>query len=126
MSKDILIIDDCRLTTKVLAGFIQELGFTAHTARSAEEAVSFLETHEPPGAFFVDWVMPGMSGVEFVTWLREQTYTRETPVLMVTAERDMARIAEAIESGANEYIIKPFSREAIEEKLQILGISSVS
>jgi two-component system chemotaxis response regulator CheY len=70
--------------------------------------------------------MPGMSGVEFVTWLREQTYTRETPVLMVTAERDIARIAEAIESGANEYIIKPFSREAIEEKLQLVGIRAAS
>jgi two-component system chemotaxis response regulator CheY len=61
-----------------------------------------------------------------VTWLREQTYTRETPVLMVTAERDIARIAEAIESGANEYIIKPFSREAIEEKLQLVGIRAAS
>lgn len=124
MAKDTLIIDDCRFTTKVLSGVMQELGFQVHSARSAEEAIAFLETHEPPSLFLVDWVMPGMSGVEFVAWLREQATTAQAPVLMVTGERDMARIAEAIAIGANEYIMKPFSREAVEEKLQLLGISA--
>ncbi len=122
MAKEILIVDDCKFTTKILSQVMQELGFQAHAARSAEEAIGFLETHEPPALFLVDWVMPGMSGVEFVAWLRAQAPTAKTPVLMVTGERDMTRIAEAIQNGANEYIMKPFSREAVEEKLQILGI----
>lgn len=122
MAKEILIVDDCKFTTKILSQVMQELGFTPHAARSAEEAIGFLETHEPPQLFLVDWVMPGMSGVEFVAWLRAQAATAKTPVLMVTGERDMTRIAEAIQNGANEYIMKPFSREAVEEKLQILGI----
>ena len=122
MAREILIIDDCKFTTKVLSGVMRELGFDVNSAQSAEEAIGFLETHEPPSLFLVDWVMPGMSGVEFVSWLRSQPTTASTPVLMVTGERDMARVAEAIRSGANEYIMKPFSREAVEEKLQILGI----
>lgn len=122
MAKEILIVDDCKFTNKILAQVMQELGFTAHAARSAEEAIGFLETHEPPQLFLIDWVMPGMSGVEFVAWLRAQAPTAKTPVLMVTGERDMTRIAEAIQNGADEYIMKPFSREAVEEKLQILGI----
>jgi two-component system chemotaxis response regulator CheY len=65
-----------------------------------------------------------MSGVEFVAWLRAQKPTHATPVLMVTAQRDLSQIAEALQSGANEYIMKPFSREAIEEKLKLLGIDS--
>jgi two-component system chemotaxis response regulator CheY len=101
---------------------MQEMGFEVATAQSAEEAVGFLETHEPPSLFFVDWVMPGMSGVEFVTWLRGQTPTNKVPVVMVTAQKDMTQIAQAIQSGANEYIMKPFSREVIEEKLKLLGI----
>ncbi len=122
MPNDILIVDDCKFTTKVLARLMQEMGFEVATAQSAEEAVGFLETHEPPSLFFVDWVMPGMSGVEFVTWLRGQTPTNKVPVVMVTAQKDMTQIAQAIQSGANEYIMKPFSREVIEEKLKLLGI----
>ena len=124
MTKDILIVDDCKFTTKVLSQCMQELGYEVHTALSAEEAVTFLEMHEPPSLFFVDWIMPGMSGVEFVAWLRAQNTTQGTPVLMVTAQRDLSQIAEALKSGANEYIMKPFSKEAIEEKLKILGIDS--
>lgn len=124
MTKDCLIVDDCKFTTKVLSQCMQELGYDVHTAFSAEEAVGFLETHEPPSLFFIDWVMPGMSGVEFVTWLRAQRSTQATPVLMVTAQKEISQIAQALRSGANEYIMKPFSKEAIEDKLKILGIDS--
>lgn len=124
MTRDILIVDDCKFTTKVLAQCMQDLGYEVHTALSAEEAVQFLEMHEPPSLFFVDWIMPGMSGVEFVAWLRSQSPTQTTPVLMVTAQRDLSQIAEALRSGANEYIMKPFTKDAIEEKLKILGIDS--
>lgn len=124
MSKNVLIIDDCKFTTKVLSGVMQELGFTVHTALSGEEAIAFLEMHEPPSLFFVDWVMPGMSGVEFVTWLRSQGTTSKTPVLMVTAQRDLSNIMEAMQKGASEYIMKPFTKEAIEEKLRLIGLES--
>ena len=124
MTRDILIVDDCKFTTKALCQCMQELGYEVHTALSAEEAVQFLEMHEPPSLFFVDWIMPGMSGVEFVAWLRAQSPTQATPVLMVTAQRDISQIAEALKCGANEYIIKPFTKDAIEAKLKILGIDS--
>jgi two-component system chemotaxis response regulator CheY len=123
MPNNILIVDDCKFTAKVLARLMQEMGFDVATVESAEEAVQFLETHEPPSLFFVDWVMPGMSGVEFVAWLRDQGTTDKTPVVMVTAQRDMAQITEAIHVGANEYIMKPFSPEVVAEKLKILGIA---
>jgi two-component system chemotaxis response regulator CheY len=126
VTRDILIVDDCKFTTKVLSQCMKDLGYVVHTALSAEEAVTFLEMHEPPSLFFVDWIMPGMSGVEFVAWLRAQSPTQATPVLMVTAQKDLSQIAEALRSGANEYIMKPFTKEAIEEKLKILGIDSGS
>ena len=124
MTMDILIVDDCAFTTKMLSNVMFELGFTVSTAISAEEAIGFLETHIPPGLFLVDWVMPGMSGVEFVAWLRAQARTKHTPVLMVTGECDLNRIAEALQKGANEYIMKPFCRKGIEEKLKILGVAA--
>jgi len=123
MNNEILIVDDCKFTAKVLSKVMQELGFVVNTAFSAEEAVGFLETHEPPSLFLVDWVMPGMSGVEFLSYVRNQPGTKTTPVVMVTGERDISKITQALSSGASEYIMKPFSREIIEEKLKLIGIN---
>jgi two-component system chemotaxis response regulator CheY len=119
---DTLIVDDCKVTAKVLSRLMSELGFTVHTAYSAEEAVEFLETHAPPSLFMIDWVMPGMSGVELVSYLREQSTTKGIPVMMVTGQRDMRKVAEALKVGADEYIMKPFSRQIIEDKLRIIGL----
>jgi two-component system chemotaxis response regulator CheY len=122
MPNDILIVDDCRLTAKILGRVMKEMGFEVHTAQSGEEAIDFLSKNATPSLLFVDWVMPGLSGIEFIAWLRAQDTTKSVPVLMVTAERDLSKIAEAIQSGANEYIMKPFSPEIIQEKLRLLGI----
>jgi two-component system chemotaxis response regulator CheY len=123
MNNEILIVDDCKFTAKVLSRVMQELGFDVHTAFSAEEAVRFLETHEPPTLFLVDWVMPGMSGVEFLSYVRQQPGMKNTPVVMVTGERDITKVTEALRGGADEYIMKPFSKEIIEEKLKLIGIN---
>jgi two-component system chemotaxis response regulator CheY len=119
--KQILIGDDRTFTTKIVSRVMTEMGFAV---QSAEEVVGNLETHEPPSLFLVDWVWPGMSGLEFVSWLREQSETKSTPLLMVTAQRDLTQIAEALQKGANEYVMKPFSKDVIAEKLELLGIGS--
>jgi two-component system chemotaxis response regulator CheY len=122
MHTDALIVDDCKFTTKVLSRCMQELGFSVKTVASGEEAVQFLSDHTAPAVMLVDWVMPGMSGVELVAWLRSQPQHLNTPVLMVTGERDLTKVMEAMQHGANEYVMKPFAKEDIEEKLKILGI----
>jgi two-component system chemotaxis response regulator CheY len=122
MSTEALIVDDCKFTTKVLSRCMQELGFSVKTVASGEEAVQFLTGNTTPTVMLVDWVMPGMSGVELVAWLRSQPKHLNTPVLMVTGERDLTKVMEAMQNGANEYVMKPFSKEDIEEKLKLLGI----
>jgi two-component system chemotaxis response regulator CheY len=122
MSTEVLIVDDCKVTSKILSRFMQELGFTVSSVGSGEAAVEFLSLHKSPSLLLVDWVMPGMSGVQLVAWLRSRPELTETPVLMVTGERDLTRVAEALSHGANEYIMKPFSKEILQEKLQLLGI----
>lgn len=122
MITEALIVDDCKFTTKVLSKIMAELGFAVQTVCSGEEAKQFLSQHPTPSVMLVDWVMPGMSGVELVAWLRSQPAHLNTPVLMVTGERDLTRVMEAMQNGANEYIMKPFSKEDVEEKLRILGL----
>jgi two-component system chemotaxis response regulator CheY len=124
MSKHALIVDDCTFTTKFLTRCLTDLGFVVETSPSGEGAVASLQAGLPADVILIDWVMPGMSGPELVAWLRNQHQFATTPILMVTAQSDLAHIAEALTKGADEYIIKPFSKESIAEKLQLLGMSN--
>ncbi len=124
MPKQILIVDARTFTTKIASQEMTKMGFTGQSAQSAEDAVGNLEAHGPPSLFFVDWVMPGMSGVEFVSWLRDERETKSTPVVTGTAQRDLTQISEAVQKGTNEYVMKPFSKEVIAEKLELFGIGS--
>ena len=124
MLKQISIVDDCTFTTKIASQVMTEMVFAVQSAQAAEEPVGSLETHEPQSLFLVGCGMPSLSGEGCVSWLREQSETKSTTVLMATAQRDRTQIAEALQKSANEYVMKPFSRGAIAEKLELLGKGS--
>ena len=71
----------------------------------------------------LDWNMPVMSGMDFLRALRESTIVRRPKVVFCTTENGMAYIRAAIEAGADEYVMKPFDRETLESKLQIVGVA---
>ena len=122
MSKQALIVDDCTFTTKYLTRCLTVLGFIVNTAHSAEAALETLRGGLSADVILIDWVMPGMTGTELLTELRHQPEFAHTPILMVTAQGELANIAEALDKGADEYIIKPFSKESIAEKLYLIGV----
>jgi two-component system chemotaxis response regulator CheY len=124
MSKQVLIVDDCDVTVRMLARLMSDLGFEAIGVASADIARDILNEENTPDLILMDWMMPGMNGLELINWLRGSALHKETPILMVTAKDGISNVAEALGAGANEYIIKPFSRESIEEKLSILGLNS--
>jgi two-component system chemotaxis response regulator CheY len=66
--------------------------------------------------------MPEMNGYEFIRSVRSSSEWRELPLMMVTTETEMEQVVKALAAGANEYLMKPFTPEMVEEKLQILGI----
>lgn len=122
MPKQVLIVDDCDVTVRMLTKVMSDLGFDAIGVASADIALDILSQEHAPDLILMDWMMPGMSGLELINWLRGSHPHKDTPILMVTAKDGISQVAEALTAGANEYIIKPFSRESIEEKLSILGI----
>lgn len=124
MSKQVLIIDDCDITVRMLAKVMSDLGFDAIGLASADLARDILSQDHAPDLILMDWMMPGMSGLELISWLRGSHPHKDTPILMVTAKDGISQVEEALTAGANEYIIKPFSRESIEEKLSILGFDA--
>ena len=76
----------------------------------------------PPDVNLVDWNMPIMNGLEFVQQVRAQEAYAAIPIVMVTTEIVMERVTDALAAGANEYLMKPFTAEAIRQKLQLLGL----
>ena len=117
-----LVVDDSKAMRMVLKQIMTEVGFEVSEAGDGREALIRLKELDGVDLMLVDWNMPVMDGLEFVCAVREDRSYDEVPVMIVTTEDGMDRIVEALEAGANEYVMKPFTSETIIEKLEILGI----
>ena len=119
----VLIVDDSRAIRRILGTTIRELGFEVAEAANGQEALDRLEDMEQPVRFMlVDWNMPKMNGLDFVLKVRENKRFEESSILMVTTETAVDQMVKALDAGANEYVMKPFTKEIIEDKLRLLGI----
>ena len=117
-----LVIDDSRAIRLVLSRMLGELGCDVAEAANGREGLERLAGGLAPEFILVDWNMPEMSGIEFVEAMRNPPYSSASRVLMVTTETEAAQMIRALEAGADEYVMKPFTKEAIVEKLQLLGV----
>jgi two-component system, chemotaxis family, chemotaxis protein CheY len=118
-----MVIDDSRAIRAVIGRILKELNFEISEAGNGREALEKLQQNGKPDLALVDWNMPEMNGLEFVRAVRSEAGYNEMPLMMVTTETEMEHVAMALEAGANEYIMKPFTKEMIVEKLGVLGIS---
>jgi two-component system chemotaxis response regulator CheY len=117
-----LVIDDSRAIRLILGRMLRELGFEVDEATNGREGLERLAVGQPPDLMLVDWNMPEMSGIDFVTAVRQPPYSSTARLMMVTTETEVPQMVRALEAGADEYVMKPFTREAIVEKLQLLGL----
>lgn len=118
-----LIVDDSRAMRLVVARIVQRLGFETVQAEHGQAALDVLEvSDELPEVALVDWNMPVMDGLELIKALRAQPRYRGITLMMVTTESEQSRIVQALAAGAHEYLIKPFTEEALEDKLSLLGL----
>ena len=108
-----------------LAFVARELSFATAEAADGREALHTLLHNDPREPFdvaVVDWEMPLMTGLEFVQAVRRNHDFAALKILMVTTLNSMDRVAEALQAGANDFLMKPVTKEMLEEKLQILGV----
>ena len=118
-----MIIDDSRAMRRILGETVRELGFEVSEASNGREALAKLDNMGPPvRLMLVDWNMPEMNGLEFVTQLRQDERFEGSLIVMVTTETAIDQILNALEAGANEYVMKPFTKEIIQGKLRLLGL----
>lgn len=123
----VLVVDDSGLVRTVMRQMLTEMGHETFEAVNGKDALVKLNTHADIGLMMLDWNMPEMNGVELLDAIKSSPGSARRPIIiMVTTESQMERIVVALAKGANEYIMKPFTREILEEKLAILGIKSRS
>lgn len=117
-----LIIDDSKTMRSILRRIVTELGFEISEAGNGQEALDQLEAGLVPDICLIDWNMPLMDGYTFVTRVRNDERWRGVTLMMVTTESEHGQIVRALAAGAHEYVIKPFTPDAIIEKMELLGL----
>ncbi|MCF8481147.1 MAG: response regulator [Rhodospirillum sp.] len=119
--KSCLIVDDSKVIRMVAKKILQELQFETIEAEDGKVALDACR-RALPTAVLLDWNMPVMNGIEFLRALRQLPDGNNVVVVFCTTENDIEHIQEAIEAGANEYIMKPFDSEIVAAKFQQVGL----
>jgi len=118
-----LVVDDSKTIRTILSKTLRELGFEVREAGNGIEALEVIQAEKSAVTLIlVDWNMPEMNGLDLLKRLRQNPEFSSLVVVMVTAETELDHIAEALEAGANEYVMKPFTKDIIVGKLQLAGI----
>ena len=118
-----LVVDDSRTIRIIIRRILLELGYEVCEASNGREALEVLEAEERDvDLVLVDWNMPVMNGLELLKELRQDSEFCGLKVLMVTTETEMEHMKSAMDAGADEYVMKPFTRDILLEKLEIVGI----
>ena len=121
LSKTCLIVDDSKMIRRVASRILKDLKFEPSEASDGREAMVLCRS-AMPDAILLDWNMPIMDGLSFLKALRSEPGGTEPVVVFCTAERDVIKIAEALDAGADEYVMKPFDSDIIESKFMEAGL----
>ena len=117
-----LVIDDSRAMRRIVTGILEGLGYEVQQAGDGREGLDVLAGGWVPDVVTVDWNMPVMDGLQFVSAVRSNPAYRSMTIMMVTSESEHTQIVRALAAGAHEYVIKPFTADALRDKLALLGL----
>lgn len=119
--KTCLVVDDSRVIRKVARRVLEDIGFEIAEAADGVEALAWCRA-AMPDAVLLDWNMPVMNGIEFLRHLRGEPGGDAPTVVLCTVENKIDRIREALDAGADEYIMKPFDGDIIAAKFAEAGL----
>ena len=120
--KSCLVVDDSKVIRKVARHILETLDFEVSEACDGQEALDACH-RSIPDVILLDWNMPVMSGIEFLRAIGANPLPRRPKVVFCTTENDIGHIRAALEAGADEYVMKPFDRETLHIKLQLVGVA---
>ncbi|MET0283817.1 MAG: response regulator [Polyangiales bacterium] len=115
-----IVVDDSRAMRAMLRHVLEHEGFQVSEAADGSQALLQLAKGEVPILALIDWNMPGLDGIALIRALRSSSRFARMTIVMVTSEADPTHVEQALEAGADEYIMKPLSAEVLREKLTML------
>ncbi|MFI5459913.1 MAG: response regulator [Isosphaerales bacterium] len=117
-----LVIDDSRAVRVIIRNILLEMGMEVVEAGNGREALEQLRQNPDVELVLVDWNMPEMNGLDFIRAVRSQHSYDGVRIVMVTTETEGVQVCRALDAGANEYVMKPFNREVLVAKLNMLDV----
>lgn len=121
----LLVIDDEKSICEMLSTALELAGFKVQTANSAQEGLEFIY-EQCPDLLLLDWMLPGISGIELARRLKRDSLTAEMPIIMLTAKGEEDNKIQGLDAGADDYVTKPFStRELISRVNAVLRRSNM-
>lgn len=117
-----LVVDDSRVIRKVARRILEDLGFEIAEAGDGMEALAWCRA-AMPDAVLLDWQMPVMDGLDFLRRLRAEPGGEAPKVVFCSVENSVERIRQALDAGADEYVMKPFDGDIIAAKFEMAGLT---
>jgi len=118
-----LIVDDAKVVRVALSRMMNQLGYETVKAEDGQQALAAMAEHPDTDVVMLDWNMPVMNGYDFLVAMREMPGHGTNPkVIMVTTETGMPQMLKALAGGADEYVMKPFDKDMIAGKLEMVGL----
>lgn len=117
-----LVIEDSSTIRKILCQYLKKMEIDVVEAANGREGLERLKEMSPPDLVLVDWNMPVMSGIDFIRAVRELHVYDPLPLIMVTTNSESEYLGTAMDAGANQYIQKPCTLDALREKIEQLGL----
>jgi two-component system, chemotaxis family, chemotaxis protein CheY len=117
-----LVIDDSRTMRVIIGGILRELGHEVVEAANGREGLERLQQTAGIELVLVDWNMPEMNGLDFIKAVRGHRGYDPVRIMMVTTETEQQQLLRALEAGANEYVMKPFTKDILLAKLSLLDV----
>ncbi|MEZ6092880.1 MAG: response regulator [Pirellulaceae bacterium] len=121
-----LVVDDSKAMRRILTKIMKDTGYTTFEAADGIEALEALKTLDPCNLVLVDWNMPNMDGYEFIKTVRADDQYNAVRIVMVTTETEPAKMARAMMAGADEFVMKPFTKDILVDKLKLNGVTVVT
>jgi two-component system chemotaxis response regulator CheY len=122
-----LVVDDSRTIRIIVGRTLKELGYEVCEAGNGKEALKVMAAEKAAvNLVLADWNMPEMNGLELLKQLRLDPELASLKILMVTTENELDHMVSALAAGANEYVMKPFTKDILREKLELVGILPVA
>ncbi|QQR80345.1 MAG: response regulator [Deltaproteobacteria bacterium] len=117
-----LAIDDNPGILMLLSDILADMNVEVTEATDCQMGWEIIETETPFDVVLIDWMTPRMSGLELLKLIRSNARYKDVVLLMVTGLTEVDEVSQALQSGANEYLMKPFTKEMLEDKLKLCGV----